>query len=68
MNDSPRITIYWRWRPKAFDHPDAHRCPPWPMTEAQAAQWSALWSCAVEKIEGSEWRSTGSVAGGAHRQ
>ena len=68
MDDSPQFTIYWRWRAKPPDHPEAHRIPPWPMTEGQATAWAGQWGCEVERIEGSEWRSAGSVAGGSHRR
>ncbi len=56
-------TRYWRWR-LIGDHPAAHRIPPWPMTEASAAEWSARWGCNVEKIEGSEFVTKGPAHAG----
>lgn len=49
------MTTYWKWRVKGA-HPEAHRIPPWPMSDEEAAQWAARWGCEVEKIEGSEQR------------
>jgi hypothetical protein len=46
------MTVYWKWR-VVGDHPEAHRIPPWHLTEERAAQWSQRWNCPVESIEGS---------------
>ena len=53
---APTVKLYWKWR-VTREHPEAHRIPPWPMTEEEAAAWAKVWGCEVEKIEGTEHRA-----------